>query len=255
MKIVSWNVNGLRSAYRKGFLQWLEASQPDLLCLQEVRAFPPQLPVELLTHPPYHITYLAAEKAGYSGVGTWAREKPDSRHQAFAEEGEFAPEGRVLCHEWQNLLLLNLYVPNGRQSDERLRYKMRFYERCRQWCDRQREKGYELIVCGDFNTAHREIDLARPEANRHLSGFLPEECAWLDRWTQAGYIDVFRHLYPDRIQYSWWSMRGGARQRNVGWRLDYFFVTEGVLDNVRDCQIHDDVLGSDHCPISLDLRM
>ncbi len=266
LRLISWNVNGLRAALGKGFLDWLGAERPDLLALQEVRARPEQLPGHLpqsLEELGYRQVWHAAEKPGYSGTALFSRVEGE----LFAGLATLDPaladwdgEGRVCGWRRDDLLLLGVYFPNGTAGPERLEYKLAFYEMFQGLCEARQALGERLVVCGDVNTAHREIDLARPRENRATSGFLPVECAWLDAFTggrhQPGLLDSFRQLQPDAAgRYSWWSQRGGARARNVGWRLDYFFLTPDLLPALRRAEILDQVTGSDHCPVELVLAV
>ncbi|MFQ6614938.1 MAG: exodeoxyribonuclease III [Fidelibacterota bacterium] len=252
MRLYSWNVNGIRAAGKKGFLNWLEATDPDILCLQETKARKDQLPAELLEGHGYHTYWHSAERAGYSGVATFCKEEP-----LYVQEGlgidRFDKEGRVLITEHPNFLLYNIYFPNGQKDQERLDYKLDFYEQLLLILDEQVESGINVIVTGDWNTAHKEIDLARPKDNAKTSGFLPEERALIDKYIEHGYVDTFRLFHPEPDRYSWWTYRFGARARNVGWRIDYFFVNAGYIDQIIDADIHDDVTGSDHCPVSLEV--
>ncbi len=252
MKLYSWNVNGVRAAERKGFVDWLNKTQPDVLCLQETKARKEQLPESLLEGHGYHTYWHSAEKAGYSGVATYTKEEP-----TFVQEGlgipRFDAEGRVLITEHPDFLLYNIYFPNGQRDQERLDYKLDFYEELLVILDEQVESGVNVVVTGDWNTAHKEIDLAHPKANSKTSGFLPEERALIDRYMEHGYVDTFRLFHPEPERYSWWTYRMGARARNVGWRIDYFFVNTGFIDRIIDADIYDEVMGSDHCPVSLEI--
>ncbi len=266
IRLLSWNVNGLRAALGKGFLDWLRTDKPELLGLQETRARLEQLPGHLgncLDELGYRQVWLPAQKPGYSGTAVFSR----LPGEPFAGLGALDPalahwddEGRVTGWKHERFWLVNVYFPNGGASDERLRYKLAFYEAFHSLCERLQSQGIALVVCGDLNTAHREVDLARPRENRGVSGFLPEECAWVDSFVggrhEAGLVDSFRHAHPEaRDRYSWWSQRGGARQRNVGWRLDYFFITPDLLPCMRGAEILDLVTGSDHCPVELRLDL
>ncbi len=254
MKFYSWNVNGLRAALKKGFLKWFHYAEPDILCLQETRAGLDALPPEAKVVPGYHVVYSVGERKGYSGVSTWSQTKPVNVTLGFGMDPKFDCEGRIIHSDFGGFQLLNIYFPNGNKDAARLRYKLDFYEACQEYCEHLLRLGEKLIICGDVNTAHHEIDLARPKENESVSGFLPVERAWLDRFTAAGFVDVFRRLYPGTVGYTWWSQRTGARPRNIGWRLDYFFVSQNLWDQVRDAEIHPGISGSDHCPISLDLE-
>ena len=252
MKLISWNVNGVRAVVKKGFLDWLELAQPDILCLQETKAHVDQLAAEILTDHGYHTFWHSGERRGYSGVATFCKDEP-----FYVQEGlgldRYDTEGRVLLTEHENFLLYNIYFPNGQKDDERLQYKLDFYDELLPIINEQVESGNNVIVTGDWNTAHHPIDLARPKQNVNTSGFMPIEREKLDMYVENGWIDTFRLFHPEGDRYSWWTYRFGARERNVGWRIDYFFVNEGFLDNVEDADIHDEVVGSDHCPVSLEL--
>ena len=252
MKLISWNVNGVRAVVKKGFLDWLDQEQPDILCLQETKAHVDQLTAEILTDHGYHTFWHSGERRGYSGVATFCKEEP-----LYVQEGlgieRYDAEGRVLLTEHENFLLYNIYFPNGQKDDERLQYKLDFYDELLPIINEQVESGNNVVVTGDWNTAHHPIDLARPKQNVNTSGFMPIEREKLDMYVENGWIDTFRLFHPEGERYSWWTYRFGARERNVGWRIDYFFVNEGFVDNVEDADIHDEVMGSDHCPVSLEL--
>lgn len=252
MRLVSWNVNGFRSAVRNGFWEWLAADAPDVLCLQETRIPLEQL-TEAMRHPAgYHTYWHCAERKGYSGVATYCREQPLNVRQGFGQ-ARFDIEGRVLITERQGFTLVNAYFPSGKRDLGRVAYKLDFYEAFLRYCSALRAEGHRLVICGDLNTAHQSIDLAHPGQNKRTSGFLPEEREALTRWLDEGFVDVFRHLHPDAREYTWWSYLFDARSRNVGWRIDYFLVAEELLSHVHGASIRSDVLGSDHCPVELDL--
>ena len=252
MKLISWNVNGVRAVVKKGFLDWLKQEQPDILCLQETKAHVDQLASEILTDHGYNTYWHSGNRRGYSGVATFCKEEP-----LYVQEGlgieRYDAEGRVLLTEHENFLLYNIYFPNGQKDDERLQYKLDFYDDLLPIINEQVESGNNVVVTGDWNTAHRPIDLARPKQNVNTSGFMPIEREKLDLYVENGWIDTFRLFHPEGDRYSWWTYRFGARERNVGWRIDYFFVNEGFVDNVEDANIYDEVMGSDHCPVSLEL--
>ena len=252
MKLISWNVNGVRAVVKKGFLDWLDQAQPDVLCLQETKAHVDQLTAEILTDHGYHTYWHSGERRGYSGVATFCKEEP-----LYVQEGlgieRYDAEGRVLVTEHENFLLYNIYFPNGQKDNERLQYKLDFYDDLLPIINEQVESGNNVVVTGDWNTAHHPIDLARPKQNVNTSGFMPIEREKLDMYVENGWIDTFRLFHQEGERYSWWTYRFGARERNVGWRIDYFFVNEGFLDNVEDADIHDEIMGSDHCPVSLEL--
>jgi exodeoxyribonuclease-3 len=253
LRIYTWNVNGLRAAERKGFLGWFNHIQPDILCLQETKAEPGQLSPELLSPHGYRTFWSSAERKGYSGVGIYTRLDP-----VHVEPGlgvaQFDCEGRTLVADYGPFVLITSYVPNGSRDHSRVPFKMEYKQVLLETCERLRAEGRSVIVCGDINTAHREIDLARPRQNQNTTGFLPIERAWIDQFLDLGYKDVFRELYPEREAYSWWAYWGKARERNVGWRLDCFYVSPDLMPQVEDSVIHDEVEGSDHCPVSLVLR-
>ena len=253
MKLYSWNVNGIRAAERKGFLDWLDQFQPDVLCLQETKARVDQLGSSLIKDHGYHTYWHSAQKAGYSGVATFCKEEP-----YFIQEGlgidRFDAEGRVLITEHENFLLYNIYFPNGQKDDTRLNYKLDFYDELLPIVNDQVENGNNVIITGDWNTAHNAIDLARPKENEKTSGFMPIERERIDTYVSHGWVDTFRHFHSDSDRYTWWTYRFGARERNIGWRIDYFFVNETLVQQLDDADIHPDIMGSDHCPVSLTLK-
>ncbi len=254
--LLSWNVNGMRAVHRKGFLDWFNVALPDVLGIQESRAEEHQLP-KIVAQPEGYSGYWnpCRRKKGYSGTGLLTREAPLDVQFGLGVE-EFDQEGRTLIARYPTFTLLNCYFPNGGRDHGRVPFKMGFYDAFLDKCEALRAAGQNVIFCGDVNTAHQPIDLARPKANETTTGFLPEERAWLDKVVQAGYVDTFRHLYPDlEGQYTWWSMPTRARARNVGWRLDYFFVAREIIDRVADAFILPDVQGSDHCPVGIKLRV
>jgi exodeoxyribonuclease-3 len=254
VKLLCWNVNGIRAVMKRGFLDWLAREAPDILCLQETKATPADLPEELLNPSGYHTYWNHPEKKGYAGVATFTREKPLKVLNGFGVP-EFDKEGRVIITEHPGFTLFNIYFPNGKQSVERLKFKMDFYDAFLDYVEPLRKDGKKLIICGDVNTAHKEIDLARPKENSKISGFLPEERAWLDKFVARGYIDTFRYFNQESEQYTWWDVKSRARERNVGWRIDYFFVTENLKSQLIKAAIMSEVTGSDHCPIVLVVRI
>ena len=254
LRMLSWNVNGLRAAHKKGFLDWFGKEQPDIMCLQETKAQPEQLPDELREIEGYHVFYASAERKGYSGVALYSKLKPLKVTNGLGI-ARFDSEGRTIMAEYDNFVLFNIYYPNGKASKERLQYKLDFYDAFLEVADRLRKQKKNLIICGDVNTAHREIDLARPKENEKVSGFLPEERAWMDKFIEHGFLDTLR-VFDDRGErYTWWDMKSRARDRNVGWRIDYFFVSESLRKNLKAGFIMADVLGSDHCPIGIELSI
>jgi exodeoxyribonuclease-3 len=252
VRILSWNVNGLRAILKKNFLQWFHQESPDILCLQETKVLASQLPPDVLHFPGYDFQLNAAERPGYSGVVTFSKEKPLSVKKGFG--GPFDNEGRILETEYPEFTLLNIYFPNGKSGEERLRYKMDFYAQALKYFMKLRKKGKKLVVCGDVNTAHKAIDLARPKQNEKISGFLPMEREWMDQWVAHGFIDTFRFFNREPNQYSWWDQITRARERNVGWRIDYHFASEDLKPCLENAFIMPQVMGSDHCPVGLTLK-
>jgi exodeoxyribonuclease-3 len=254
MKIISWNVNGLRSMMKKGFMEWVEKASPDILCLQETKAHPDQLD-DVLVHPPGYIAYYnAAEKKGYSGVSTWCKVKPMEVRYGFGDE-RFDREGRVIQTDHGAFILFNVYFPNGQRDDERLRYKLDFYDAILEHFEKLRQSGRRLVICGDYNTAHKPIDLARPKENENNSGFLPVERAWLDKIVGMGYIDTFREFNQNPDEYTYWDNFRQSRERNVGWRIDYHFITPELRPQLKTAWISQEVMGSDHCPLGIELSL
>lgn len=253
MKLISWNVNGIRAAQKKGFLDYLKKENPDILCVQETKAEPSQLD-EALTNPDgYHVIYHScSRKKGYSGVATFSKIKPQKSSTGFGDE-KFDIEGRVTETDFGNFILFNVYFPNGGMGEERLKYKLEFYEAFFNYCQKLRDQGKKLVICGDYNTAHKDIDLARPQDNRNTSGFMDIERVWIDKLIKDGYVDTFREFNKEGGNYTWWSMQTKARERNVGWRIDYFFVTPDLMPYVKNMYHTPEQLGSDHCPVILEL--
>ena len=252
MKLISWNVNGLRAVLKKNFLEFLDTEKPDVLCLQETKCTPDQ--VEQLWPASYTTFWNCAEKKGYSGVAAFYSEEPLSVSRGLGEP-RFDSEGRVITLEYKEFYLLNVYFPNGGQGPERLAYKLAFYEAFLGHIEKLRKSGKAVIFCGDVNTAHKEIDLARPKENVGNSGFMPVERAWLDKLAGKGWTDTFREKHPEPGQYTWWDYKTRARERNVGWRLDYFFINREKASLVTDAFILPEVQGSDHCPVGITLDL
>ena len=254
ISICSWNVNGIRAVHSKGFLDWFKKNRPDIMCVQETKANEEQLPPELKEVEGYRAYFSAAERKGYSGVGLYSRLEPKGVKYGFGTP-RFDYEGRTLIAEYDRFTLFNIYFPNGKQSKERLSYKLDFYAAFLEYADALRAKGRSIVACGDFNTAHKEIDIARPKENSKVSGFLPEERAWLDEFVDHGYVDTLRIFNREPGQYTWWDLKTRARERNIGWRIDYFFVSEDLRDKVKSSNILTEVMGSDHCPICIELAV
>jgi exodeoxyribonuclease III len=254
IEILCWNVNGIRAVKNKGFLEWLRKESSDIICLQETKVHPDQLDRDLLQPNGYQTYWNYGEKKGYGGVATYTKIEPVDTKYGF-DNVALDLEGRVIITEYNDFILVNIYFPNGKMSPDRLKYKMAFYDAFLDYADSLKAKGRKLVVCGDFNTAHKEIDIARPKENEHVSGFLPMERAWMDKFVAHGYIDTFRHFNKEPNQYSWWDLKTRARERNVGWRIDYFFVTENLLPAVSKAFIMSEVMGSDHCPVGITLKL
>lgn len=250
LRLVSWNVNGIRAAFRKGFTEWLADDSPDILSVQELKAQESQIGQGFVAPDGYHPSWSFGERKGYSGVATFSKEAPLRVEHGFGVD-RFDSEGRTIVTEFPGFVLYNIYFPNGQSKADRLQYKLEFYDAFLSHAREQTNKGKKLIVCGDYNTAHEEVDLARPKENEKNSGFLRVERDWLDRWEAAGFVDTFRHYNAEPGWYSYWDQKSRARDRNVGWRIDYFFVHESAMDAVTGATIHTEVMGSDHCPIEL----
>lgn len=255
MKIISWNVNGLRAVHRKGAFDRILVENADILCLQETKSLPEQLPPDALNPNGYHSYFhFPTIKKGYSGVAIYSKEEPLKVIKDLGIEG-MDQEGRLIMAKYKDFTLLNVYFPNGGGAPERLAYKLDFYKHFLAYVEKLRETEPNIIFCGDVNVAHTAIDLARPKENETHVGFLPIERAWVDKVIEHGWIDVFRHFNPDKVgAYTYWDMKTYARERNVGWRIDYFFVTPPLLKKIKSVEILDEILGSDHCPIELVLE-
>lgn len=252
-RILCWNVNGIRAIWKKNFPEWFKKTSPDILCLQETKAQPEQLDESITKYNGYWSGFSSAEKKGYSGVATYSKLEPIALREGFGNPF-FDNEGRVIETEFEKFVLYNVYFPNGGRGPERIKYKLDFYDELFFNIEKRRKKQKNIIVCGDYNTAHKEIDLARPKENSTNSGFLPEERAWIDNIINFGYIDIFREFNKKPEQYTYWDQITRSRERNVGWRIDYFFVSKEMKDNVKDAKVHRDIMGSDHCPIELVLK-
>ncbi|MGI6556928.1 MAG: exodeoxyribonuclease III [Pseudoramibacter sp.] len=254
MKLYSWNVNGIRAAEKKGLVDWIKSEQPDVLGIQELKATEDQLPDTLKQIDGYHAFFNPAERKGYSGTAVYYKEAPLDIHTGLSDD-RFNHEGRTIVMEYPDFTLYNIYFPNGGQGDDRLQFKMDFYDCFQKDVNALVAEGKRVIVCGDVNTAHTEMDLKNPKSNAKRSGFLPIEREWVTQFLNDGYIDTYRYFHPDQIEYSWWSYRFNARANNAGWRIDYFFASDNAKDLLEDAAIHTDVMGSDHCPISLTLKL
>lgn len=255
MRLLSWNVNGIRASEKKGLIDWIVKESPDILCLQETKARPEQLSDELLNIEGYK-SYFSSSivKKGYSGVAIYSKEEPVKVEHGFGVP-RFDDEGRIIIAEYKKFTLINIYYPNGKAKEERLKYKMDFYDAFLKHVEKLKSAGKKLVICGDVNTAHKEIDLARPKENEKVSGFLPIEREWLDKFFSHGYHDTFRMFSQEAEQYTWWDQVTFARDRNVGWRIDYFFVSDNFKKNVKNAFILQEVMGSDHCPVGIELEV
>ncbi|MEW6055299.1 MAG: exodeoxyribonuclease III [Bdellovibrionota bacterium] len=252
MKILSWNVNGVRSVGRNGFFDWLDREMPDIVCLQETKCNPAQLDPSYLAPLGYQTYWHSAKKAGYSGVAIYSRVAAKD-----VKEGIGIPavddEGRVLAAHFKEFTLVNAYFPNSQRDHARLGYKLEFCDAIFKFCEKLRKEGRFVILCGDYNIAHKEIDLRNPKTNVNNAGFLPEERAWMDRFVGAGWIDTFRRFVSEPNHYSWWSYRPGVREKNIGWRIDYHCVNAEFIKAVKEASILPQVFGSDHCPVGIRL--
>jgi len=253
MRLVSWNVNGIRAVAGKGLVEWMQENGADCICLQETKASPEQLGADLLEIPGYKVEFMSAQRKGYSGVATYYKREPLSVSNLGCPE--FDCEGRCLLLEYPEFTLVNCYFPNSQDGGARIEYKVSFCDAVLDLCQRLVSQGKHVVVCGDYNIAHKPIDLARPKDNENSPGYLPEERAWMTKYLNAGYVDTFRVFNQSPNQYTWWSYRMRARERNVGWRIDYHCCDEGFRPFLKDACILSDVMGSDHCPIQLKLSL
>ncbi len=257
IKLITWNVNGLRAAVKKDFLKSIAKLDADIVAIQETKLQEHQRTDEMIDPDNYRSFWsYASVKKGYSGVAVYTRLEPENVRTGIGIP-EYDNEGRILELNFEKFTFFNIYFPNGQMSEERLQYKLEFYKSFFRYTEGLRKKGKSLIITGDFNTAHNEIDLKNPKSNKDRSGFLLIEREWIDRIVKMGYVDTFRHLYPDTVKYSWWSYRFNARKNNAGWRIDYFFVTGDIIEKgwLKEAYIDNDIFGSDHCPVGLVLNI
>jgi exodeoxyribonuclease-3 len=251
---VSWNVNGIRAACNKGFIDWLEQTSPDIIGLQEIKAEKNQFPEKLLENSAYNFFISSAEKKGYSGVAVLSKQKPLKVIDKLGIE-KFDREGRTIICEYKAFVFINCYFPNGQRDHARVDYKLEFYAEILKLYKSYIKEGKKVIITGDFNTAHTEIDLANPKSNKNTTGFLEHERVWIDKYLKAGMIDALRFFEPNtKGIYSWWTYRSDCRSRNIGWRIDYFMVSESLKSKLKSCRHLTDIMGSDHCPIELVLK-
>ena len=252
MKIISYNVNGVRSAINKGLITWLKSSNPDILCLQEIKLSETELVNPLFEELGYHCYWYPAQKRGYSGVALLTKLKPNNVQYGIGNS-LFDDEGRILRADFDTFSILSMYFPSGSSGDERQSLKMTFLDDFYIYIQELQKELPNLIISGDVNICHREIDIHNPKGNANSSGFLPEERAWVGKFLDNGYVDTFRHFNQEPHHYTWWSYRAGAKQKNLGWRIDYHFATESLKSRLTSAAIHPDQLMSDHCPIELNL--
>ncbi|MGE0631495.1 MAG: exodeoxyribonuclease III [Pseudobdellovibrionaceae bacterium] len=253
MKLASWNVNGIRACEKNGFLEWFKNESADIICVQEIKAFPEQLEANLKNPLKYHSFWNSAEKPGYSGTAVFSKKEPLSVQLGLGDK-EFDREGRVMILRYPKFTLINSYFPNSQRDHTRLPYKLKFCKKFLSAVEAMRARGENVIMCADWNIAHQEIDLKNPKSNQKNAGFLPEERAWMSQFIKAGYVDTFRQFQPEGGHYTWWSYRPGVREKNVGWRLDYFMANEEFKDRLKTSYHRNEVFGSDHCPVVVELK-
>ena len=249
MKIITYNVNGVRSAISKGLAEWAKATNADIICLQEIKA---SLDVDLsMFHDLGYKTWLfPAEKKGYSGTAIFSKVAPNHVEVGSGMEA-YDREGRIIRADFNSFSVMCVYMPSGSSGEDRQAFKFKWMDDFLPYALEVKKKHPNLIICGDYNICHKAIDIHNPKSNAKTSGFLPEEREWVQKFLDNGFVDVFRHLYPEKVQYTWWTYRLNARTRGIGWRLDYFLVSEALVPRVKDVIIHDNVMGSDHCPVEL----
>lgn len=255
MKITTWNVNGFRAVLKKNFKESIAILSPDILCLQELKAKSEQVTEDEINIQGYETIWNSAERPGYSGVGTYVRNgfAFESHKKGLGIE-KFDIEGRVIQTIFEDIVLYNIYFPNGQRGQNRVDYKLEFYAKLLEQCKQLHNEGKKIIITGDFNTAHNDIDLANPKENQKTSGFLPEERVWIDHYLENNFVDAYRELYPDKVEYTWWTYRVNARARNIGWRLDYYLISKELMDRVKEVKVHGEIEGSDHCPVTLEIK-
>ena len=254
MRLVSYNVNGIRAAIKKGLINWIEADRPDIVCIQETKSQPEQVDMTQFEALGYHHFWHSAVKKGYSGVLTLTKQKPIEVQTGMGIE-RYDSEGRIVTTYYDDWTLINVYIPSGSSGDERHQFKMEFLKDFGPWISEIRKKHGELIVVGDYNIVRDRLDIHNPDRKDQPSGYKPDERAWLANWFDNGFNDSFRIKYPEERSYSWWSYRAGARQKDKGWRIDYISITDGLMDRLSDCRMYKDILHSDHCPVIAELDL
>ncbi|MDQ3020903.1 MAG: exodeoxyribonuclease III [Bacteroidota bacterium] len=254
LTIFSWNVNGIRAIQNKGFMDWFKNHGGDIICLQETKAQPEQIDYSIKNPEGFNSHWFSAEKKGYSSVALYSKAEPVNLKKGF-DNPYFDSEGRVIIAEYDKFVLANVYFPNGGRGPERVKYKLDFYDELFFYLEKNYRDRKGIIVVGDFNTAHKEIDLAEPEKNRKNSGFLPEEREWIDKLINLGYVDVFRKFNNKPEQYTYWDQVTFKRAKNLGWRIDYFMISKDIVEKVKNAKIYPEVMGSDHCPISIEIEL
>ncbi|MBK9294720.1 MAG: exodeoxyribonuclease III [Oligoflexia bacterium] len=255
VEITSWNVNGIRAAAKNGLLKWLSYEQPDIFCAQEVKAEVGDLEKVILEpFNKYKSYFHSAQKRGYSGVAVYTKAEPLDVKMGIGIK-DIDNEGRVLTLKYPKFSLINTYFPNSQREHTRLGYKLDFCQAIKEYCDSLVRQKQNIVICGDFNIAHQEIDLANPKTNMNNAGFLPQERAWMSQFLGKGYVDTFRHFEKTGGHYTWWSYRPGVREKNIGWRIDYHVVNKGFMGNVEKSFIQPEVFGSDHCPVTIVLKI
>lgn len=253
MKILTWNVNGIRAVEKKDFCTWLDNCDADVVCIQETKAKPDQLSENLLKPSKYKSFWASAVKPGYSGTAIYSKTEPDKIE--FLGDSRFDDEGRTIMAYFGKFVVISAYFPNSQDAGARLDYKIAFCDCMLERLNQLVEQGYDICLCGDYNIAHKPIDLKNPKTNEGNAGYLPEERAWMDKFLESGYCDSFRHFCQDPDQYSWWSYRFHAREKNVGWRIDYANVNQRLMPKVKNCVIRQDIFGSDHCPVEINIDL
>jgi len=252
MKIISYNVNGIRAALKKDFVGWLQKENPDIICLQETKANKEQVETNLISDLGYHLFWFSAQKKGYSGVAIFSKQKPDRVIEGIGIE-KYDFEGRMIRADFGNFTLINSYFPSGTTGTVRQDFKMEYLADVQKFIDELKKERPNILLCGDYNICHKPIDISKPENKKGVSGFLPEEREWVTNFIDSGFIDSFRMFDDSADKYSWWSYRAGSRAKNLGWRIDYHMVSEPLRSKIKSAKILSDIVHSDHCPILVEL--